>query len=183
LTVREASNLAKALKIAKEREKPFLKPTGIVGSSVLHIDAINGKAIWFTKVSQRELYFVDNLRIPKGNANMPPMLWVANRESLYVFALYSNRRPTTNTQLYNAPFFNVYENGNVCLVTIDVNIKQTASLEEFITSWESYFFNSYFSHLMPNHIPVKGNCVSLWENQIATGAPFPKEILTKVNKP
>lgn len=63
--------------------------------------------------------------------------------------------------------------------TVDVQIRQTASLEEFTTAWESYFFNSYFSHLMEDYNPVNGNCVSLWEQLIATGEPFPKSVLRK----
>jgi len=65
--------------------------------------------------------------------------------------------------------------------TVDVRIKKTASLEEFITAWEGYFFNSYFSHLMQDYNPINGNCVSLWEHLIATGDVFPKEVLKKSN--
>jgi hypothetical protein len=63
--------------------------------------------------------------------------------------------------------------------TVDVQIKKTASLEEFTTKWEGYFFNSYFSHLMENHNPIRGNCLSLWQDLIQSGAEFPKEVLTK----
>lgn len=179
LTVRESSQLAKALKIAKEEKEPCLKPEGIIGNHILHLDAIKGKAVWFTKATQRELYFTEKLGIPKGMAHVPPMLWVANRNNLAVYALANNRRPAERTKLYNAPFFNVYEDGNVCMGTVNIQIKRTASLEEFTRSWEDYFFNSYFSHLLQGYNPIKGNCVSLWENLIATGEAFPHDILMK----
>ena len=88
------------------------------------------------------------------------MLWLANKRSLKIFALPNNRRPTEKTELFYAPFFNVYEDGNVCMGTVDVNIQNSTSLEEFTKKWEDYFFNSYFSHLMNEHNPIKGNCVS-----------------------
>lgn len=179
LTVNEANLLAKALKTAKEEKEPCLKPEGIIGNHILHFDPQKGKAIWFTQAKQRELHFTESLGIPKGKASIPPMLWIAYRNSLFVFALGSNRKPTERTKLYNAPFFNVYENGNVCMGTVDVRIKKTASLEEFTTAWESYFFNSYFSHLMQDYNPINGNCVSLWEQLIATGEAFPKVVLKK----
>lgn len=182
LTVREANQLAKALKMAKEEREPCLKPETVIGNHILHLDAVKGKAVWFTKARQRKLYFTESLGIPNGKASVPPMLWVAGRNNLAVFALSSNRRPTDKTKLLNAPFFNVYEDGGVCMGTVDVRIKRTASLEEFTTAWESYFFNSYFSHLMQDYNPIRGNCVTLWENLVNTNAAFPMEVLRKSKK-
>lgn len=179
LTVNEANRLAKALKTAKEEKEPVLKPQGIISSQILYFDPNGNSVVWFTKAVQRELHFTESLGIPKGKAHVPPMLWVANRNGLSAFALKSNRRPTEKTKLYNAPFFNVYEDGSVCMGTVDTRIKKTASLEEFTHAWEGFFFNSYFSHLIHGHNPIKGNCVSLWENLIATGEVFPTELLTE----
>ena len=66
--------------------------------------------------------------------------------------------------------------------TVDVKIKNSTTLEEFTESWEMYFFNSYFSHLMNNHNPIKGNCVNLWKNLIETKEPFPTDQLIEINK-
>ena len=181
LSVREANRLAKALNTAQEKEEPVLKSEGIIGSHILHLDARRGRVIWFTKALNRELYFTEDLGIPSGVANIPPMVWVADRESLSVYALRSNRKPTEHTKLYNAPFFNVYEDGRVCMGTVNVQIKRSASIEAFTTAWESYFFESYFSHLMFDYNPIKGNCVTLWKDLVNTGKVFPKEVLLKRN--
>lgn len=178
LTLREAAKLSKALKITEQKES-FLKPSGLLGNHILHLDAVEGKAIWFTRAQKRELYFTEDLGIPKGKASVPAMLWVADRNTLSVFALLSNRRPSFKTPLYHAPFFNVNAEGKVCMGTVDIQIKKTASLEEFTTKWEGYFFYSFFSHLMEDHNPVKGNCVSLWDSLIQSGGEFPKDVLTK----
>lgn len=66
--------------------------------------------------------------------------------------------------------------------TVDVKITHSASLEEFIKSWENYFFNSYFSHLMDGHNPIIGNCVNLWKNLVETKEVFPKNLLVVNNK-
>ena len=184
-TEREAKELIKALTIntQKEKSQDFLKPKGILPTHILQINpSENGSVLWFTKSMKRQLYFTENLEIPNGMAEVPAMLWFANKRSLKIFALANSRRPTEKTELFYAPFFNVYEDGNVCMGTVDVRIKNSASLEEFTESWEHYFFNSYFSHLMNNHNPIKGNCVNLWKNQIETKEIFPKEILVKNNK-
>lgn len=183
LTVREAQRLSKSLNIQNKKDKDFLKPKGIISPNILHINSSeNGKVIWFTKSQERELFFVKNLNIPNGKANVPPLIWVANKQNLKIFALKTDERPNENTLLFHAPFFNVYENGNVCMGTVDVNTKNSASLEEFIESWEHYFFNSYFSHLMNNHNLIKGNCVNLWKNLIETNEPFPTDFLIENNK-
>jgi len=179
LTERETRQLVKALNTTKEKKEPILKPDGILGANILHLDAVCSKVVWFTKERKRDMYFTDGLGIPNGRASVPPMVWIANRNSLSVFALTVIRRPTEKTRLYAAPFFNVYRNGNVCMGIVDVRIKRSASLEEFTTIWEDYFFNSYFSHLMEGYNPIKGNCVSLWERLITTGEDFPKDLLIK----
>ncbi|MEZ7528482.1 PRTRC system protein B [Cloacibacterium normanense] len=185
LTEKEAKSLVKALntKILKEKSKDFLKPKGILPTNILHINpSENGSVLWYTKAMKRQLYFTENLEIPNGMAEVPAMLWLANKRSLKIFALSSNRRPTDKTHLFYAPFFNVYENGNVCMGTVDVNIQNSNSLEEFTEKWENYFFNSYFSHLMNEHNPINGNCVSLWKSLINNDKPFPKEALKKANR-
>ncbi|MBO9676319.1 MAG: PRTRC system protein B [Sphingobacteriaceae bacterium] len=183
LTVREAGQLAKSLKIESDSKKPFLKSSGIIGSHILSIDPThNGKVIWYSKAQSRGLYFVESLGIPNGHANTPALLWVADRHRLSVYALKADRRPTDKTPLYHAPFFNVNSGGVVCMGSVDVNIKKTTSLEEFTTAWENYFFNSYFSHLMESHNPVKGNAVSLWKRLIGNDKPFPKEKLVQSSK-
>ena len=183
LTVKEANKLAKSLQTNEEKNKAFLKPKGILPTNVLHINpSENGSVIWYTKTLKRKLYFVDSLGIPNGTAQVPAMLWLANKSTLTVFALVNDKRPNEKTPLYYAPFFNIYESGKVCMGTVSIDIKNSTSLEEFINAWEHYFFNSYFSHLLDDYNPINGNCVNLWKVLINTDKPFPKDVLKKNNK-
>jgi len=183
LTEREAKTLAKALHTEKEKNREFLKSSGILPTTVLHINpSENGSVLWYTKTRQTQLFFAQNLEIENGLAQIPALLWYANKQNLMVFALVTDRRPTENTALYHAPFFNVYENGNVCMGTVDVNIKNSISLEDFIQAWENSFFNSYFSHLVNEHNPIKDNCISLWKGLVGTGKNFPTAVLKKTNR-
>lgn len=182
LTVKEANILAKALQTDEEKNTAFLKPKGILPTNILHINpSEKGTVLWYTKGQQRQLYFVDSLGIPNGKAQVPPMLWLASKSSLTVFALASDRRPTEKTPLHYVPFFNIYEKGNVCMGTVSIDIKNSASVEEFIQAWEHYFFNSYFSHSLCENL-TKKNIVTLWKDLINTDKPFPKEVLKKNNK-
>ena len=182
LTVKEAEILAKALQTDEEKNTAFLKPNGILPTNILHISpSEKGTVLWYTKAQQRQLYFVDSLGIPNGKAQVPPMLWLASKSSLTVFALASDRRPTEKTPLHYVPFFNIYEKGNVCMGTVSIDIKNSASVEEFIQAWEHYFFNSYFSHSLCENL-TKKNIVNLWKDLISTDKLFPKEVLKKNNK-
>jgi len=182
LTVREANLLAKSLQTEDEKNTAFLKPKGVLPTNILHINpGEKGSVLWYTKAQQRQLFFVDGLGIPNGIAQVPPMLWLASKNGLFVFALASNRRPTDKTPLHYAPFFNIYEKGNVCMGTVSIEIKKSASVEEFVQAWEHYFFNSYFSHSLGASL-TKTNIVNLWKDLIGTDKPFPKEILKKNNK-
>ena len=184
LTVKEAKVLANALQTEKDKDNAFLKSNGILPTNILHINpnTDKGAVLWYTKAQRRQLYFVSGLDIPNGMAYVPPMIWYANKNSLSVFALASERRPTEKTPLYFTPFFNSFEDGKVCMGSVNINITNSASVEEFTKAWEDYFFNSYFSHLLGSNSPIKGNCVTLWKDLIQTGKPFPKEVLKKNNK-
>lgn len=182
LTEQEGVHLARALTIQKEKDNNFLHCKGILPSNVLHIDSgKNACVMWYTLEKRRNLFFTDFLHIPNGQANAPAMLWQATKNKLTVFALRGNRRPTLQTTLYHAPFFNVYDDGEVCMGNFDVSIKNSASIQEFIQAWEAYFFNSYFSHLVNSHNPVQGNPVQLWKELLDSKLPFPKDRLVKTN--
>ena len=183
LSIRESQRLSKSLNIQNKKDTDFLKPKGIISSNILHINSSEiGKVVWFTKAQEKELFFVKNLNIPNGTAHIPPLLWVASKYSLKIFALKPDERPDENTPLFHAPFFNIYEDGRVCMGTVDVRVKCSESLEEFTENWEHYFFNSYFSHFLNNHNSIKGNGVNLWKKLIETKEIFPKDLLVAHNR-
>lgn len=181
LSVNEGNRLATALQVDETNLK-MLRTDGILSSNLLSFDSKSSTIVWYTKAQFRNLFFNSHLGIKSGKAHTPPMVWIADRETLKVFALSTARKPTVNTPLYYAPYFNIYVDGSVCMGTVDITTAETGSVNELMTLWENYFFNSYFSHLMSGHNPVDGNCVMLWENLIDTGKKFPNEMLVKTSK-
>ena len=99
LTVKEAKVLARALQTEKDKDNAFLKSNGILPTNILYINpnTDKGAVLWYTKAQRQQLYFVSGLDIPNGMAYVPPMIWYANKNSLSVFALASDRRPTEKT--------------------------------------------------------------------------------------
>lgn len=183
LSVQEAMGLAKALSSQKSAATAFLKPKGIIPATVLHINlADTGSVVWYTKANVQQLHFTESLKLPSAAIALPALVWRADRKHLSVYALKGKGKPSLATPLFYAPFFNLYRNGNVCMGTVNVQIKTCASLEAFTAAWQGYFFGSFFSHLIDGHNPIGGNLVSLYKKLMGTGEPFPIEMLQPCRK-
>ncbi|MES2111902.1 MAG: PRTRC system protein B [Bacteroidota bacterium] len=181
LSIKEANSFAKALTVNEKKQRNFLNPKGLLSSHIVFLKTGNdGFAIWCTPAKRIKLLFTDSLGIPSGEANVPPLLWKAGKNHLSVFAIL-DENITGQTDLYHAPFFNVYPDGKVCMGNVAVQIPNDCCLETFIDLWQEYFFNSYFSHLFGAHVPVKGNIVQLWQNLTTSVDPFPVETLIPNN--
>ncbi|MGV4502139.1 hypothetical protein ACQ1PX_11730 [Ornithobacterium rhinotracheale] len=66
--------------------------------------------------------------------------------------------------------------------SVSIDIEKSTSLEEFMQLWETYFFESYFSHLLDNYCPTKRNITNIWKSLIDTEKPFPNKELKENNK-
>ncbi|WEK36150.1 MAG: PRTRC system protein B [Candidatus Pseudobacter hemicellulosilyticus] len=173
-TLRETQRILKALDTSTGKKTAYLMPQGLLSPSVLHLRLSGqGRAIWYTAAQPRQLHFLEALGIPSGIAKVPPMLWCANRTTLNVFALSTTDRPEESTPLFHAPFFNLSLDGRVCLGNVLVDINTSATLEEFTTAWERYFFCSFFSHALTGSIFRPTDLTALWKELINTQAAFP----------
>jgi PRTRC genetic system protein B len=180
LSIAEIVSLSKLFQSTEELKNNYLKPKGLLPSNILYLDPqTEGYVIWFTPPMEGDLFFVDGLQIPTGKAHIPAMVWKASKNSLNVYALKGKSKPNANTPLYHAPYFNIYDNGNLCMGTVQIAIDRFTRLEDFISKWETYFFNSYFSHTIGNHNGAQIDLVSLWQTQVGTGKAFPTELLNK----
>lgn len=176
----QAENLAKILASTENKSDDFRQSNGLLPANVLYINAAqNGYVIWYTKAQRRKLLFASSLQMENISVGIPPLVWKAYKNKLFVYALAKNRKPTLKTPLHYAPFFNVYENGNVCMGSVQIQMKSNIHLEAFIQLWESYFFDSYFSHQLGSYSIIKGktDLKSLWQELSKTQKPFPSELL------
>jgi PRTRC genetic system protein B len=180
LSLRESTGLANALDTSDELKRNFSKPSGLLPKNVVYINPDHdGYAIWHTPIQKVNLFFVDSLGITNGKASVPPLLWKASKNTLYIYAMDTDAKIKEQTPLFHAPFFNLYADGKVCMGTVSVTITADCPLEAFIHQWEQYFFNSYFSHLIGDTSPVKGNIIQLWQTLVTDGNPFPMKSLLK----
>jgi PRTRC genetic system protein B len=183
LSVAEGLALARALRTSENKQTAFLKPSGLLPKNLLYINPEkNGYAVWFTPKQNAKLLFKEDLGITSGNANIPALIWKATKESLAIYAIINEQEIDLNTELCHAPFFNIYPDGKVCMGNVSIQIPKNCGLEDFINLWQTAFFNSYFSHMMQNHNPVKGNMVQLWKSLSGTRKQFPVKSLIPIKR-
>jgi len=179
LSMAEMLSLSQLFQSTQELKSNYLKSKGVLPNNVLYLNTqTNGFAVWFTPPQEVSLYFVQGLKIPNGKAKIPAMVWKATKDSLNVYSIKGKSKPNEKTMLFHAPFFNIHDNGNVCMGTVNIQIDRFTSLEEFISKWQVYFFNSYFSHTIGNHQKSE-DLIALWQSLVDTGNNFPQDQLVK----
>lgn len=182
LSEKEMLVLNGLLQTTQEMKSGYLKSKGLLPPNVLYVNQqTGGYAVWYTPPQEVNLFFVDGLNIPSGKFHVPAMLWKANADHLAVYAIKGKGKPMESTKLCHAPYLNIYASGQVCMGTVQINIGKSTCLEEFMKTWEQYFFNSNFSHSINGNNSTKTNTTALWHSLAGTSEPFPQQELIKTS--
>jgi len=139
--------------------------------------------VWWVQPTKRAVFFDCDPEdgIGKESAVVPhPGLIFAIRDNKWsVFAVKGCSRPDPSTPLYQAPHFNVWAGGQICVGNVDVPKGYSV---ETMTVWEDAYFNSVFTH--PNiHTPMglvnyKGGSYAFWRSMLdGKYTEFPEEVL------
>jgi len=124
--------------------------------------------VWWVRACERIMFFSDHGADPSlKNMNgklypHPPLLFKACGSHLWVRALAKAERPTAETNLCTAPYWNCYDNGVCC--TGSMKIPQEKSVAA-IDLWEESFFQSEFTHAsgVRKHVHFRGGFLAMWE--------------------
>lgn len=156
---------------------------GIVPPFMLKADPRPGKRhyIWYRTPETRRMFFSNKLNIPAGEVKLPGLIYEVTGETLSIYAVKCKRAPKAKTKLYRGPFFNVYNNGSVCLGSAKAKKPLELSFFEIIRYWEEKFWFSEFDHMLDDN-PVKGNLSTITKHCIKTGEPFPLNELKPIRK-
>lgn len=110
--------------------------------------------VWWCPAGPRTLFFKTSSDDPIGvstvRVNLPPLVFAVRGQQLFVYALKKNERPIPGTDLWMAPFYNLWDSGKLCRgnARLPKNLAPDA-----IPKWESMFFDSVFTH--PNPVTRK----------------------------
>lgn len=137
---------------------------------------------WWSRAQPRLMFFGDgNVEAKKLNGKMyphPPLVFMVHGRELFVRALAENCRPTRETRLKIAPYWNTDAEGRVCLGSMRVPEETgVASL----SGWEKAYFASEFTHpsgafRLTTH---PGGFVGLWSSLAGCKRSFPVKLLVE----
>jgi PRTRC genetic system protein B len=142
--------------------------------------------VWWSGRCTRRMFFRNSSEAPTGLSGaefpQPPLLWCASGQELTVRAVFANRRPTADTPLMIAPYWNVDgDTGGVCLGSMKVpELAGVAALAQ----WEKAFFESEFTHQTGVKRLVQGpkGYFDVWEQVRSGPRAFPSKCLVPSNE-
>jgi PRTRC genetic system protein B len=107
-----------------------------------------GWMVWWLEAGVRTLFFDTNNGDPIGKrtveAHLPALVFAVKGAELYVFTLEKSERPTPETPLSMAPFYNLWANGRLCQGSAQRPDRTGLAT---MAQWESQvFFGSAFTH-------------------------------------
>lgn len=159
MTPRAAIRLARAL-------TKGIAHGGFLPETVLYTDG--DLLLWWVPPARRHIMFrAPELGAPERGEVVPhPGLVFAASSSIWkVWAVKGKARPTLQTALYKAPYFNVWEGGDICRGNVPVPDGTTA---EKIDAWNTAFLQSFFTH--PNGkgklVRYRGGAYAFWRDML-----------------
>lgn len=174
MTPRAAIQLARAL-------SKGVAHSGFLPETVLYVDG--ELLLWWVPPAERHIVFrAPELGAPERGEVVPhPGLVFAASSSVWkVWAVKGKHRPTLQTALFRAPYFNVYEDGDICRGNVRVPDGTTA---EKIDSWNAAFFSSFFTHPNSNGklVRYRGGSYAFWRDMLdGKFTKFPERVLVDV---
>lgn len=181
LTMEILNKLLAAVAKGAESKRTF---NGFLPENVLAVGL--GSIVWWLPAADRSISFACNdelIGTRGGTTPHPSLVFGVNDGNWMVFAVKGNSRPTPDTKLWQAPYFNVWSSGRICQGTTQVPPGATTSQ---IDGWNKSFFSSNFSH--PNvHakgklLRYKGGAYRFWLDALEGHFnEFPQRVLVGTN--
>jgi len=103
--------------------------------------------VWWTPACRRQMFYGNSEgKAAELNGRVfpqPPLVWRVDGGDLKIRALVENKRPGAATKMAVGPFWNLSDDGRVCVGTM--RHPNTASVKS-IPEWERGFYESAFTH-------------------------------------
>ena len=134
---------------------------------------------WWTPRCRRRMFYEN----PEGKGQelngkifpQPPLVWKVSNGDLKIRALRENKRPNAQTTLAVAPYWNLSEDGRVCLGSM--RCPESTSVAS-IAGWEQGFYESAFTHANVGRLTRhSGGHDALWKGMASKRRPFSSDTL------
>lgn len=167
-----------AVRLALDLSSSAMKG-GFVPPELLYLDG-NAMAWWVPPGRRHIAFRAEQLGASERGEVVPHpgLVFLAEGGRRWsVWAVRGERRPSENTPLYQAPYFNVYENGGICTGNVRLPDGTTA---ERIEAWNNAFFGSFFTHpnVQGKLVNYRGGTFKFWKDMLdGRHQEFPEHVL------
>lgn len=177
----DTNQLARMVKCAEKYAKEqnlISRIGGPVPKNLLYAstDTDMMKLVWWRAPEERKMFFSDAIGIPNGTMKIPGMVYSVKGTGTLSVWCFRGRKP--RGVLYRAPFFNVYQDGHVCLGNSKTEKPRVNTFDEWMLYWEKMFWQSEFASLISEN-PVCGNLVTITKQCIEQHTPFPVDVMKR----
>lgn len=154
---------------------------GFIPETVLYMDG--DAMLWWTRPGRRHVAFRAGALGGGERGEVVPhpgLVFAASSRVWKVWAIKGDARPTPETALFQAPYFNVYDDGGICQGSASVPEGTTA---EKVEAWNDAFFGSFFTHpnVRKNLVKYRGGSCKFWQDMLdGRFAQFPERVLVPV---
>jgi len=137
---------------------------------------------WWTPRRSRRMFY-ENAEGKMQTLNgkffpQPPLVWKVIHGGLRLRALAENKRPNAETKLAVAPFWNLSDDGSVCLGSM--RCPESTSVAS-IEAWEKGFYESAFTHANVGRLTRhEDGHDALWAELAGKRRAFPTESLIQL---
>jgi PRTRC genetic system protein B len=153
-----------------DERKNMMAIKGVIPENLLSFDQLPGgnyRMTWYRPAEIRVIHFAAQLKLVTGNAWIPPMIYQVEKDSLAVYCYKGSQRPAEGTKLYLAPYFNVADDGDVCLGNATVKMPAEKTYTSLMKYWEDLFWLSEFTHLNGEK-KTKSDMQDVWKKLLAS---------------
>lgn len=139
----------------------------------------DGYHLWWLPPGHRMVWFnAEEIGKRNGVTPHPGLVFMVSDDGWQVFAVKGRDRPTADTELFIAPYLNVWMGGKICVGSANTPKGKAATQPE---AWEAPFFESEFTHTNYHGekcTTFKGGIYALW-NALLDGkrSKFPERTL------
>jgi PRTRC genetic system protein B len=161
--------------VDNENNKELYFNYGLLNKYLLACEPVKYKRfiLWYSKPGKYKMNFSDSMPYKDGEYTLPAFLYFVTNNSLQVYALKSNKRPTLKTKLYRAPIFNITNGKHLCMGNIKNNSDNIMNIDEEMKYWEQVLWNSTFT----NHAAPKLNKPIKEVYKLSLNGHFSSEVL------
>jgi len=129
----------------------------------------NETMVWWLPAREHVMFFSDRGNDPvlkKMNGKRyphPPLVFKVRGNRLWVRALKLAKRPNAETRMCVAPYWNCYDNGEVCTGSMKIPRERSVAALEV---WQQSFFQSEFTHSSGTRKQTRfqGGLLGMWQS-------------------